>query len=111
MFYFSVWELGIAGAELALLSILSPGLLGITLIKDWASAKSGRVTLHLLSMLGLVSYKLPTPFQRLIVVTIATFFLCIGMVVDWSGLNETSVAYQSIRKQGFKYARCETYSN
>lgn len=62
-------------------------------------------------MLGLVSYKLPTPFQRLIVVTIATFFLCIGTVVDWSGLNETSVAYQSIRKQGFKYARCETYSN
>ena len=98
LFYFSVWELGIAGAELALLSILSPGLLGASFVRRWAATKSGRVTLHVLSFLGLVAYKLPTPFQRLILVTIATFSLCIGSVVDWSGLGGTSVTYQSIRR-------------
>ncbi|KAI5121231.1 hypothetical protein M0805_007238 [Coniferiporia weirii] len=95
LFYFSVWELGIAGTELALLAILSPGLLGLEVFRDWASSRSGRVTLHILSFLGLVAYKLPKPTQRLALVAFANVFLCMGVATDWSGLYG-STDYQSI---------------
>ncbi|EJD06496.1 uncharacterized protein FOMMEDRAFT_75480 [Fomitiporia mediterranea MF3/22] len=95
LFYFSIWELGIAGAELALLSILSPGLLGIQSFRTWAGTKSGRLTLHVLALTGLVAYKLPTPAQRLLFVTFANFFLCIGASVDWS--EPSTAGSQSIR--------------
>ncbi|KAL5503883.1 CWH43 [Sanghuangporus vaninii] len=94
LFYFSVWELGIAGAEATLLSILSPAMLGIKPFRTWASTKSGRVSIHALSLAGLVAYRFPSPALRLLFVTFATFIVCIGAAVDWS--NRLSVTYNSI---------------
>ncbi|KAH8117743.1 Frag1/DRAM/Sfk1 family-domain-containing protein [Phellopilus nigrolimitatus] len=96
LFYFSVWKLGIGGAELALLAILSPSLLGFKFLKEWTSSKPGRVTLHVLSFAGLVAFMFPSPTCRLILVSFANVFLCVGAVVDWSGLSGVSAGPQSI---------------
>lgn len=96
LFYFSVWELGITGAELALLAILSPCLLGLSSFKTWAATRSGRTVLHVLSLAGLVAYKSKTPFNRLVCVAFASVIVCIGTVINWSGLGDQSPAYSSI---------------
>jgi hypothetical protein len=97
LFYFSIWELGIAGSELSLLSILSPCLLGISPFRRWCQTKAGRITLHVLSLSALISYALPQPQHRLLLVALGNIFLCIGAVADWSGGGGASVHYQAIR--------------
>ncbi|THH00526.1 hypothetical protein EW145_g7066 [Phellinidium pouzarii] len=109
LFYFSVWELGIAGAELALLAILSPGLLGIMFFRDWASLRSGRIMLHASSILGLVAYKFPKPTQRLMLVALANVLLCIEVVADWSGINGSSTYYQSIVHSGSFFGAASSF--
>ncbi|TDL25465.1 hypothetical protein BD410DRAFT_836977 [Rickenella mellea] len=96
LFYFSVWELGIAGHELALLSVLSPVLLYVQEFDAWAKTPSGRTTLHALSLTGLLAYKLNLPLCRLIVVAFANATLCIVKAVDWSDIREQTMEYQSI---------------
>ncbi|KAJ7931407.1 Frag1/DRAM/Sfk1 family-domain-containing protein [Mycena leptocephala] len=61
LFYFSVWELGIAGHELALLSTLSPIFLSVTPVLTWAKSRDGSTTLHILSLLGLAAFSLTSP--------------------------------------------------
>ncbi len=97
LFYFSVWELGIAGAELSLVAILSPIFLGIGPFKDWAATRGGRTALHCFSLLGPVAYIAPKAVHRLILVFFANVFLCIGAAVDWTGSCATDVFYQSTR--------------
>ncbi|TFY58461.1 hypothetical protein EVJ58_g6408 [Rhodofomes roseus] len=75
LFYFSVWELGIAGHELSLLSTLSPILLGIPPFAEWCP------------------YKLESPLHRLFVVAFATSVVNIGAAVDWTGPD---ASYQTI---------------
>jgi len=97
LFYFSVWELGIAGHELALLSTLSPILLSISPLLSWACSRGGLTTLHLLSFFGLAAYALNTPIHRLFIVAFATAALTIQQVVEWAGVGESDVGYQGIR--------------
>ena len=97
LFYFSIWELGIAGSELSLLSILSPCLLGFSSFRQWCQTRSGRVVLHMLSLSALFAYALPKPQHRLLLVAAGNIFLCIGAVIDWSGASGTSVEYQATR--------------
>ncbi|KAJ7284841.1 Frag1/DRAM/Sfk1 family-domain-containing protein [Mycena rebaudengoi] len=54
LFYFSVWELGISGHELALLSTLSPIFLCMTPLLSWARSRDGSTTLHSVSLLAAV---------------------------------------------------------
>lgn len=96
LFYFSVWELGIAGHELALLSTLSPIFLSIPSVLDWARTRSGRTILHSLSFSGLAAYALKKPVHRLFVVTFASACLIIRQVVDWTGVDGDSAGYQGI---------------
>jgi hypothetical protein len=96
LFYFSVWELAIGGAELALISTLSPILLGIPPFLFWARTREGRMTMHALSFLGLVAYALDRPVHRLLVVTLATTVLVMRQVVDWTGDDGYGVEYQGI---------------
>ena len=96
LFYFSVWELGIAGAEASLAAILSPAMLGVKSFRNWASTRIGRVSIHILGLAGLIAYKFPSPAQRLLLVTFAAYVVCIGAVVDWS--NPSTVTYSSIRE-------------
>lgn len=97
LFYFSIWELGIAGSELSLLSILSPCLLGIGLFRRWCQTKPGRVILHIFSLSALVAYALPKPHHRLLLVALGNVFLSIGAAVDWSAGSGSEAEYQAIR--------------
>ncbi|KAI0346196.1 hypothetical protein BDW22DRAFT_1352223 [Trametopsis cervina] len=94
LFYFSVWELGIAGSEFSLLSTLSPILLSIPSFLDIASTRTGRTILHGLTLVGLGAYLLKSPMQRLLAVAFANSAMCIGWVIDWSA-PPASLGYQS----------------
>ncbi|KIK62372.1 hypothetical protein GYMLUDRAFT_41803 [Collybiopsis luxurians FD-317 M1] len=92
LFYFSVWELAIAGSELALFSTLSPIWLSIPLLLAWARTRGGQTTFHLLSFAGVAAYMLEKPLHRLLVVAPATSAAMIPRVITW--MDDPS--YQSI---------------
>jgi hypothetical protein len=96
LFYFSVWELGIAGHELALLSTLSPVLLGISPIFEWARTQAGRSFLHLLSFCGLAAFALSSPLHRLLLVTFANISAVLRLAVDWTDVDGNGMAYHGL---------------
>ncbi|KAH7912023.1 Frag1/DRAM/Sfk1 family-domain-containing protein [Hygrophoropsis aurantiaca] len=85
LFYFSVWELGISGQELALLVLLSPLLNGIPPLRAWACTRGGRITLHALSLAGITAYALDDPLHRLGAVSFANVVLFVGRTAEWAG--------------------------
>ncbi|KIK80643.1 hypothetical protein PAXRUDRAFT_36135 [Paxillus rubicundulus Ve08.2h10] len=89
LFYFSVWELGLSGAEAALFVYLSPVLLGITPLRNWAVTRWGRVTLRTLSLVGLAAYKLDDPLGRLWAVIAANVTVLLSEVADWTAAQDT----------------------
>ncbi|KAH7884594.1 Frag1/DRAM/Sfk1 family-domain-containing protein [Phlebopus sp. FC_14] len=93
LFYFSVWELGLSGSEAALFILLSPALLGITTLRDWAVTRWGRVTLRTLSLVGLLAYKLDDPVQRLYAVIAGNATVLVSQVADWTACEN---AYQGL---------------
>ncbi|KAJ6544817.1 Frag1/DRAM/Sfk1 family-domain-containing protein [Mycena vulgaris] len=93
LFYFSVWELGISGQELALLSTLSPIFLSVTPLLSWARSRDGSTTLHVFSLLGLAAFVLDKPVYRLGVVFLASTAVMIKEVTNWAAAD---VEYQSI---------------
>ncbi len=96
LFYFSVWELGIAGHELALLSVLSPFLLCVNPLLRWARTRPAQTFLHFLSLSGLAAYLLQKPLQRLFVVAFAASIAVLRQTADWAASDEYAVGYQSI---------------
>ncbi|KAH9481549.1 Protein cwh43 [Psilocybe cubensis] len=103
LFYFSVWKLGIAGHELALLSVLSPLLLSLQTnlvpsVLAYARSRKGQGTLQLISLIGVVAYLVPSPGGRLGLVAVANIVAVMRQVVAWSGIvdGETDVPYQAI---------------
>ncbi|KAG5716861.1 Protein cwh43 [Termitomyces sp. T112] len=84
LFYFSVWELGLAGQELALLSTLSPVFLGIGPLSRWAQSRDGQTTLHLMECLGLLAFALGSPVLRLVAVASAAAVAVLRQVAKWS---------------------------
>ncbi|KAI5985982.1 hypothetical protein EDD15DRAFT_2511582 [Pisolithus albus] len=93
LFYFSIWELGFSGSEAALFFYISPVLLGITPLLQWATTTEGRVTLRLLSLIGLAAYKLDDPVTRLYVVGGANLFTLVSHCADWMTCPD---AYQGL---------------
>ncbi|KAJ7722557.1 Frag1/DRAM/Sfk1 family-domain-containing protein [Mycena maculata] len=93
LFYFSVWELGISGQELALLSTLSPIFLSVGPLLSWARSRDGSTTLHGLSLIGLTAFILDKPVYRLGLVFFASAAVMIQRVTSWTA---TDVEYQSI---------------
>ncbi|KAF7975727.1 hypothetical protein HWV62_8699 [Athelia sp. TMB] len=96
LFFFSVWELAIAGSEAALLSTLSPILLAVTPLHTWCRTRAGQTTLWALSFLGLAAYAVDDPMQRLLLVAFAVICLNIRQAVSWTDIEGTGVAYQGI---------------
>ncbi|KAG6844286.1 hypothetical protein H0H87_008155 [Tephrocybe sp. NHM501043] len=85
LFYFSVWELGIAGHELALLSTLSPFLLGIDGLFGWATSREGQMALWLVGLVpGLGAVVLQSPVLRLLAVAPAMAVVVLGQVSKWT---------------------------
>ncbi|KIY68857.1 hypothetical protein CYLTODRAFT_489477 [Cylindrobasidium torrendii FP15055 ss-10] len=94
LFYFSVWELGIAGHELAFLAVLSPFLL--SRIPD---NKLVDAVLHLLSFAALGAYALPRPLYRLLVVTPAAMAAVMVQARAWS--RDSSTYQATVTSLGF----------
>jgi hypothetical protein len=85
LFYFSVWELGIAGHELFVLSVLSPMFLGFSSLRKWASSRSGLTILMTVEVLGLSAFLLEGPGQRLGAVAVTVAFGVLARASIWAG--------------------------
>ncbi|KJA22967.1 hypothetical protein HYPSUDRAFT_201775 [Hypholoma sublateritium FD-334 SS-4] len=118
LFYFSVWKLGLAGHELALLAVLSPALLTLSspyhyifanasptnsptqpptaTLFTFARTRRGQAILHAAALLGLAAYPVPSPGGRLALVTLATALAVLSQAVAWAGLvpGAPDAAYQ-----------------
>ncbi|PIL29869.1 hypothetical protein GSI_08076 [Ganoderma sinense ZZ0214-1] len=94
LFYFSVWELGLSGQELALLSSLSPLFLGIPPFKEWAYSKEGRTVLHVLALIGLGSYSSSSPTARLLLVSFANSAASINAAAEWFDGDDEEFVYR-----------------
>ncbi|KAF9105486.1 hypothetical protein BGX27_009591 [Mortierella sp. AM989] len=66
IWYFPLWHMGLSGYEAFLFSNLSAALLGINFLRRGIENAKGFV--HLLSLVGVVSYKIADPAQRLMAV-------------------------------------------
>ncbi|PYI07489.1 calcofluor white hypersensitive protein precursor [Aspergillus sclerotiicarbonarius CBS 121057] len=75
VWYFPLWHMGISGYEAAIVCYLSPLLLGIPAIKS-AAIKNPRL-FHLLSLSGLLAYKVQDPANRLFVTSFAVICTCV----------------------------------
>ncbi|KAK2463467.1 hypothetical protein APHAL10511_004553 [Amanita phalloides] len=95
-FYFSIWELGIAGQELALLTTVSPLFMCIKSLRAAALTKGGLLVLNILSLSGLLAYALNSPLHRLFVVSFSSAIIMIRQVLDWTGLTGSNVTYQAV---------------
>ncbi|KIK10301.1 hypothetical protein K443DRAFT_127052 [Laccaria amethystina LaAM-08-1] len=114
LFYFSVWKLGIAGNELALLSLLSPVLLNFPSILNLVSSHTGQVSLNFFSLIGLVAYKSADPLNRLVLVAIANIVLMLKQVAQWSAISRDSkdASYQAILASlGFLLSSLSKHAN
>lgn len=84
LFYFSVWQLAIAGQEISLISTLSPVFLGASSVRVALSSHKGRTWLHWLSIIGLAAYKLEDPLKRLFAVAFANIVGALLKAIEWS---------------------------
>ncbi|KAF7327595.1 Calcofluor white hypersensitive protein [Mycena kentingensis (nom. inval.)] len=110
LFYFSVWELGIAGNELALLSVLSPLLLVNRHIRVWASSRSGSTILHGLSLVGLCAFVLEKPVHRLLLVTFASAAAMMKEANAWAIAKDDMDQYV-VTGLGFLLSALSKYAN
>ncbi|KAI0774993.1 Frag1/DRAM/Sfk1 family-domain-containing protein [Trametes elegans] len=112
LFYFSVWELGISGQEFALFSTLSPVLLGIPPLREWAHTREGRAVLHALTLVGVAAYVLASPLGRLFLVAFASAAAAISATVEWLSAEGEELAYRAIvAGLGFLVASVSKHAN
>ncbi|KAH9945479.1 Frag1/DRAM/Sfk1 family-domain-containing protein [Epithele typhae] len=112
LFYFSIWELGISGQELTLLSTLAPAFLSIRSFREWALSDQGRVRLRLASFLGVLAYVASQPLSRLLLVTVANGAAALSASVEWFGATPANVAYQAmLAGVGFLLASVSKHAN
>jgi hypothetical protein len=96
LFYFSIWELGIAGHELALLSTLSPAVLGFSPILTWTETRSGRSSLQFMSFSALAAYAFHSPLVRLFMVSFGSICAVLRQVMDWTGIDGNGAEYHGV---------------
>ncbi|KAF9523555.1 Frag1/DRAM/Sfk1 family-domain-containing protein [Crepidotus variabilis] len=117
LFYFSVWELSIAGTELALFSLVSPVFLSIKFasptsgvasntptmpkfktLLDLVKTRRGQVLFQTISFIGIAAYAVPSPMGRLLLVAVASMAAMLRQSVLWAGIaqGEEDVGYQAI---------------
>ncbi|KAI0313182.1 hypothetical protein OF83DRAFT_1142578, partial [Amylostereum chailletii] len=84
LFYFSVWELALAGPELATLAALSPFLLGITSLYQAARTHNGRHTLMSISCaVGLGLWGVKSVWGRLGAVVVGVMTSTLKWALEW----------------------------
>lgn len=102
LFYFSVWELGLAGHELALLINLSPVLFTIGPLFRFMKTKCGQAVGHVIEMAAIAAVLLEGPGQRLGAVTPAVGIGVLRAAGEWSG-EEADMGYRSVGEYFFCY--------
>jgi len=114
LFYFSVWQLSIAGSELALFSVVSPAFLSLAIpssssttrtLLDISKSRRGQVILQIISLLGIAAYLVPSPLGRLLLVSAGNIAGMMRQAPLWAGVVEHRgyVGYQTIgMSSGFK---------
>ncbi|QRW17750.1 Frag1 domain-containing protein [Rhizoctonia solani] len=88
LFYFNIWELGVTGSELAVISTLTPFWLGIRSFRKSMASHTGQVVTRACVILGMAAYATDEPLGRLFIVAFANMALGIDWAITWSGLNE-----------------------
>ncbi|KAG9127868.1 hypothetical protein FRC07_008136 [Ceratobasidium sp. 392] len=117
LFYFSVWELGkwtsISGSELAVLSSLSPFLLGIKPFRNAVASHAGRCATRACVLFGMAAYALKSPLHRLFVVSFTNMALSVDWAIGWSGMarDTTPVRTSFILGAGFILANLSKLAN
>ncbi|KAL2266817.1 hypothetical protein VTJ83DRAFT_6169 [Remersonia thermophila] len=76
VWYFPLWHMGISGYEALVMSTVTPALLGIKPLRSLIS-KNQRLV-HVLSLAGLVAYKVQDPVYRLFTVGFGVAMSCLG---------------------------------
>ncbi|KAK4244961.1 Frag1/DRAM/Sfk1 family-domain-containing protein [Corynascus novoguineensis] len=76
VWYFPLWHMGISGFEAFIMTTVAPALLAIRPIRSLV-LKNQRLT-HLLSLAGLVAYRVEDPTLRLFVVGLGVAMSCLG---------------------------------
>jgi hypothetical protein len=95
-FYYSVWQLGVAGQEVTLLATLSPILLAIPPINSWATSRGGKTTLWIGGLVGIASYMSRFPIIRMLCIGVANGCLSMVKALEWS--NPDKAAYEGLRE-------------
>ncbi|KAF9565170.1 hypothetical protein CPC08DRAFT_704709 [Agrocybe pediades] len=116
LFYFSVWELAIAGPEFSLLAVLSPIILALPSpsqyffrsqnsnevpslpVLEFCRTRVGQATLQLASLVGIFAYAVPSPAGRLGLVFLANVVAVMRQAVTWTGIvqGEGDISYQAV---------------
>ncbi|KAI9754884.1 MAG: hypothetical protein M1815_005383 [Lichina confinis] len=81
VWYFPLWNMGLSGYEVLIMSSMSPFFLQIPQVRSLA-VKNQRAV-YLLSLTGLLAYLIPSPSFRLFTVAFAVFMSCISWVSTW----------------------------
>ncbi|KAI0141737.1 Frag1/DRAM/Sfk1 family protein [Xylariaceae sp. FL1272] len=82
IWYFPLWHMGISGYEIFVMSTISPLLLGI---RSFRLVVSRNLRLfHLLSLSGLVAWKVVDPAYRLFTVSFGVFMACLSWAATLS---------------------------
>ncbi|KAF8871772.1 Frag1/DRAM/Sfk1 family-domain-containing protein [Infundibulicybe gibba] len=103
LFYFSVWELGIAGHELTLLATLSPFLIALSgaprphaRLHGALRGKTAALMMHAVGMAGMAAYALDGPGRRLAVVAVAAGVTVLRWAIEWSAEGEGEGGYRGL---------------
>ncbi|KAK3385979.1 Frag1/DRAM/Sfk1 family-domain-containing protein [Podospora didyma] len=83
IWYFPLWHMGISGYEAFVMSTISPVLLGIKPLRSLV-VKNQRIV-HLLSLAGLLAYKVTDPAYRLFTVAFGVWMGCLSWTATWYG--------------------------
>lgn len=90
VWYFPLWNMGISGYEISLISIIAPVLLAIPAIRN-TFANSPQVP-QLLSSVGIASFWVIKPEWRLELVAFGTAFACISLANQFWGISARPLA-------------------
>ncbi|BFZ59036.1 Protein cwh43 [Saitoella coloradoensis] len=96
VWYFPLWNMGISGYEAMLVTTLAPVFLGIGPLRRIIAANPG--VFHLLSLIGIVSYRIEDPAHRL---------MCVGAGVALTTSTWCAI-FQSLRGKDGEMERMST---
>ncbi|KAI9886639.1 MAG: hypothetical protein M1823_001553 [Watsoniomyces obsoletus] len=90
VWYFPLWHMGLSGYEALVMCTVSPLLLGPRVIRSLL-VQNQRIV-HLLSLVGLAAYLIPSPEYRLFAVSFGVSMSCLAWVTTWLSMRSKPAA-------------------